>query len=54
MMAHLWLNLATSRLVKVDERILAAEERDEVAEEMSPSRLAEAQRLAAEWTPSTP
>jgi TPR repeat protein len=54
MMAHLWLNLATSRLVDVDERILAAEERDEVAEEMSPSRLAEAQRLAAEWTPSTP
>ena len=53
-MAHLWLNLATSRLVDEDERELAAEKRDDVAEEMSPSRLAEAQRLAAEWTPSTP
>ena len=53
-MAHLWLNLATSRLVDQDERILAAEERDDVAEEMPPSQLIEAQRLAAEWTPSTP
>ena len=53
-MAHLWLNLATSRLVDQDERILAAEERDDVAVEMPPSQLIEAQRLAAEWAPSTP
>ena len=53
-MAYLWLNLAASRLVDEDERELAADERDDVAEEMSPTRLAEAQRLAAEWTPSTP
>ena len=53
-MAHLWLNLATSRLVDEDERELAAEERDDLAEEMPPSQLAKAQRLAAEWTPSTP
>jgi TPR repeat protein len=53
-MAHMWLNLAASRLVDADERNLAADDRDDVADEMPPSQLVEAQRLAAEWTPSVP
>ena len=51
--AHMWLNLASSRL----EGALgyrAQQARDQVAEELNPIQRAEAQRLAAEWDAAHP
>ena len=46
--AHMWLNLAASRLSGADrERTVAT--RDRVAERMTPADLSEAQRRAREW-----
>jgi hypothetical protein len=45
--AHMWLNLAAAGGAKV-----AAELRDAVAAKMTPSQIAEAQKLAREWKPS--
>jgi hypothetical protein len=51
--AHMWLNLATSRASGEDrERIV--ENRDSVAQWMTPDQLAEAQRLAREWDAAHP
>ena len=50
--AHMWVNLAASRTTgKVAEnaRLL----RDQLAEKMTASQIAEAQRLAREWQPKT-
>ncbi len=44
--AHMWANLAAAQ---GDE--IAGKLRDTLAEEMTPAQLAEAQRLAREWTP---
>jgi TonB family protein len=44
--AHMWLNLASAN-GEVD----APKQRDKLAEKMSPTQIAEAQRLAREWVP---
>ena len=43
--AHMWLNLAAAQELEA-----AAVRRDLVAAEMAPEEIAEAQRLAREWT----
>jgi len=51
--AHMWYNLAASRLSPGRERDLAVKDRDFLARyRLSPEQLAEAQRLAREWQPS--
>jgi TPR repeat protein len=47
--AHMWFNLAAA-----GGNIGAARYRDIVTKNMSPAQIAEAQRLAREWKPSTP
>jgi len=47
--AHMWFNLAAASGFTP-----AAEERDDLAEKMTPRQIAEAQRLAREWTPTEP
>ena len=51
--AHKWLNLAAARFAasETEKRDVAAKSRDLMASEMTPSQLAEAQRLAREWKP---
>ena len=49
--AHMWFNLAASRLPPGEERDDAAKNRDTVAERMTPAQIAEAQKLAREWKP---
>lgn len=50
--AHMWYNLAASRLPAGRERDQAVKDRDFVARyRLSPEELAEAQRLAREWEP---
>jgi uncharacterized protein len=53
--AHLWYNLAASRYSAAQEfpRQNAIEGRDFVASKMTPAELAEAQKLAAEWRPTS-
>jgi hypothetical protein len=48
--AHMWFNLAASRANNAT-RSLAVEERDTVAAKMTLDQIAEAQRMAREWTP---
>ncbi len=56
-LAHFWFNLAASRAVKVKQaaqaatRDLAVKARDLVAAKMTPSQVAEAQRMARQWVP---
>ena len=51
--AHMWYNLAASRLPPGAERDLAVKDRDFLARyRLTPEQLAEAQRLAREWQPS--
>ncbi len=45
-LAHMWLNLAEAKGVKE-----AVKVRDLLEKNMTPAQLAEAQRLAREWTP---
>ena len=54
--AYIWLNLAASRLTgeQGDLAVTAREERDHVAEEMTPEDLSEAQRRAREWYEAHP
>jgi uncharacterized protein len=51
--AHMWFNLAAAHFPVSDaiNRSAARKDRDLVAERMTPDQLAEAQRLAREWTP---
>jgi len=51
--AHMWFNLAVGHFPESDSRNreAAKRKRDLVAETMSPKDLAEAQKLAASWTP---
>ena len=46
--AHRWYNLAASRATSDDQKRYAGT-RDEVATQMTPAQIAEAQRLAREW-----
>ena len=45
-LAHMWLNLAAGKGMKE-----AVKVRDSLEKRMTPAQLAEAQRLAREWTP---
>ena len=49
--AHMWFNLAASRLPPGTNRDKAVKNRDIVAAKMTPAQIAEAQRLAREWKP---
>ncbi len=51
--AHMWFNLAASRLPPGTDRAKAVKNRDHVAKRMTPAQIAEAQRLAREWKPTT-
>jgi hypothetical protein len=45
--AYMWLNLSAARGIK-----RAAEERDKLAQSMTPAQIAQAQKLAREWKPT--
>jgi TPR repeat protein len=47
--AHMWFNLSETNGEKI-----AAEFRDALTKQMTPSQIAEAQRLVREWKPKTP
>ena len=49
--AHMWLNLAVVGFPPGEDRKLAAGNRDGIETNMTPSQVAEAQRLASEWKP---
>ena len=49
--AHMWLDLAVSRLPPGIDRDTAVKGRDWVAAQMTPAEIAEAQKLAREWRP---
>jgi TPR repeat protein len=51
--AHMWLNLAASRRTGED-RETSVSLRDQIAEELTPDDLSEAQRLAREWDAAHP
>jgi TPR repeat protein len=51
--AHMWFNLSASRATEAEDRDSAAKKRDELAAKMTPAQIAEAQRLAREWKPTT-
>ncbi|MDR4470195.1 MAG: tetratricopeptide repeat-containing serine protease family protein [Nitrospira sp.] len=51
--AHKWYNLAASASTDQEHRKLSVKNRDLIERQMSPSQVAEAQRLAREWKPST-
>lgn len=51
--AHKWLNLAGANAEDEDTRLWIHSSRDRIARQMSPQQIAEAQRLAREWKPST-
>ena len=44
-LSHMWLNLAASKGAKIPRKILGT-----IAKEMTFAQIAEAQRLAREWT----
>ena len=50
--AHMWFNLATAQVTGED-RTRYVEARDAIAKQMTSKQIAEAQRLAREWTPTT-
>ena len=49
--SHFWSNLAAARLPPGEKRDKAGSNRDIVEGKMTPSQVAEAQRLAREWKP---
>ena len=49
--AHMWFNLAASRLPPGGVRDSAVKDRDRIAARMTPEQIAEAQRLARDWQP---
>ena len=49
--AHMWWNLAASRYTDPTDRADAVKRRDLVAAKMTPTQIAEAQRLASAWKP---
>jgi uncharacterized protein len=48
--AHMWFNLAATAET-AERRLLPAENRDLVARKMTPTEIAEAEKLASEWKP---
>ena len=52
--AHMWFNLAASRLPAGEPHDTAVEARDKIASALSPEQIAEAQRLAREWDAAHP
>ena len=53
--AHMWLNLAASQFPSSEKenREIAVKNRDLIASKMTPAQIAEAQKLAREWTPKS-
>lgn len=51
--AHKWYNLAASTQTDQEKRERAVKNRNSIEKRMSPSQVAEAQRLAREWKPTT-
>ncbi len=51
-LAHMWFNLAASQLPPGITRDSVVNGLDEVAREMTPAQITEAQRLAREWKPN--
>jgi len=51
-LAYTWLNLSASREYVAEGRDILTKLRDEVAAMMTPSQIAEAQRMAREWKPT--
>ncbi len=49
--AHVWYNLAVSKLPPGEVRDKAVKARDVVAKRMTPAQIAKAQKLAREWKP---
>ena len=49
--AHMWFNLAASRLPPGAEHDVAVKNRDVLAAKMTPADVSKAQRLAREWKP---
>ncbi len=49
--AHMWFNLAALRLLPFEGFNAAIQERNLVAELMTPAQIAEAQKLLCEWCP---
>ncbi len=49
--AHMWYNLAASRLPPGEDRDRAVKNRDILVTEMTPAQITEAQKLAREWRP---
>ena len=49
--AHMWYNLAASRYPPGEDRDNAVDNRDIVAERMTPAQISEAEKLAREWRP---
>ena len=52
--AHKWYNLSAARATEKETRDMATKTRDIVAAYMTPAQVAEAQKLAREWKPTTP
>ncbi len=50
--AHMWYNLAASRLPPGVEHDIAVKNRDNVAKRMTPAQISEAKKLAREWRPN--
>jgi len=49
-LAHMWINIAASRMAGEEQKAYS-KARDRVAKKMTPSQIAEAQKLAREWKP---
>ena len=49
--ALMWFNLAASRFPPGEDHDRAVQDRDTVAKRMTPAQIAEAQKLAREWSP---
>ena len=51
--AHKWFNLSSARATEKETRDMATKNRDIVAAKMTPAQVAEAQKLARDWKPTT-
>ena len=49
--AHMWYDLVASRFPPGEHRDRAVNNRDIIAEKMTPAQISEAQKLAREWRP---
>ena len=51
--AHRWSNIAVANTTNIEDRDRAVRDRDRIAQKMSTHQIAEAQKLAREWKPTT-